>query len=199
MQRTARRRLVRGLIIVGVLGVSLLLSNLWVLAKARRHLVSAEEAKPAEIIVVLGAAVRKDRPSPVLERRLALAARLFHDHKAERILVSGRREPPYYDEPRAMRRWLEGEGVPSERIIEDPLGYRTYETFRRARDEYGVNNALVVTNAFHIARSVFLARNLGIDATGVVAEDEGFSLSSRLRFEVRETVARARAVFDVGL
>lgn len=176
--------------------MSLLLANLWVVIEARPHVVTPAAADAREIIVVLGAAARGDVPSPVLERRLALAARLFQDGKAERVLVSGKREPPYYDETRAMRRWLEDHGVPAERIVEDPLGYRTYETFRRARDEYGVERCLVVTNRFHIERSVFLARRLGIDARGVPTDDADFSRSARLKWAAREALARARAVWD---
>lgn len=198
MSRSARRRLLRVLFGVGALLVSLLIANLWVVAKARPHIVRPKAAEKKEIIVVLGAAVRGEAPSAVLERRLAMAARLFHDGRAERVLVSGKREPPYYDETRAMRRYLEDNGVPPERIVDDPLGYRTFETFRRARAEYGVNSCLVVTNAFHLERSVFLARKLGIDAVGVAAEDGGFSRSSRLRWQAREAFARARAVVDVG-
>lgn len=199
MSRAARRRLLRVLLGVGALAVSLVLANLWVMAKARAHVVKPSAAAKREIIVVLGAAVRGEVPSPVLERRLAMAARLFHEEKAERILVSGKREPPYYDETRAMRRYLEQHGVPSERILEDPLGYRTFETFRRAREEYGVKGCLVVTNAFHLERSVYLARKLGIDAVGVAAVDDGFSRSARLKWQAREAFARARALVDVGL
>lgn len=179
--------------------MSLVLANLWVRIEARPHVVGAEHADAREWVVVLGAAVRGESPSPVLERRLAMAARLFHDDRAERILVSGKREPPWYDETRAMRRWLEDHGVPPERVVEDPLGYRTYETFRRARDEYGVRRCLVVTNGFHIERSVYLARKLGLDALGVPSEDGGFSLRARLKWGAREAFARARAVFDAGL
>lgn len=187
------------LVACGAIVVSLLLANLWVRMEARPYVVSAREAEGRELVVVLGAAVRGETPSPVLERRLALAAQLFHDGKAQRILVSGKREPPWYDETRAMRRWLLDQGVPAESILEDPLGYRTYETFRRARDEYGIARCLVVTNAFHIERSVFLARRLGIDALGVPTEDEGFSTRSRLKWGAREAIARARAVWDTLL
>ncbi len=199
MSRVARRRLWRALVVAGALLVSVVLANLWVASKARPFLLGQRDDATREVIVVLGAAVRGEVPSPVLARRLALAARLFHDGRAERVLVSGKREPPYYDETRAMRRYLLDEGVPAERIVEDPLGYRTYETFRRARDEYGVRGCLIVTNAFHIERSVYLARALGIDALGVAADDSGFSRSTRMKWAAREALARARAVLDVVL
>lgn len=198
LSQAAARRLSRVLLVFGALVVSLLLANLWVVSRARPHLVPPEAADRREIIIVLGAAVRGLTPSPVLERRLAMAVQLFSDGRAERVLVSGKREPPYYDETRAMRRYLEAKGVPEDRIVEDPLGYRTYETFRRAREEYGVRGCLVVTNAFHLERSVYLARKLGIDAKGVAANDDGFSRSALLKWQAREAIARARAVLDVG-
>src|SRR5690606_41358526 len=103
MRRTAWRRRLRLLITSsGALAVSLLLANLWVVIEARPHVVTPAAADAREIIVVLGAAARGDVPSPVLERRLARAARRLQDGNAARVLASGQRARACHDETRTI-------------------------------------------------------------------------------------------------
>ena len=129
-----------------------------------------KDAPRADTAIVLGAAVRPDgRPHPVLQARLETTAALFHAGKVTDILVSGGREP-YYDEPGAMRRGLQALGVPADRIREDPRGLRTLDSMVRAKTCYGIDHALVVSQAYHLPRALFLGHRLaGLDCTGVAA------------------------------
>ncbi len=113
--------------------------------------------------------------------------------KSPRILVSGDHGTGSYDEVNAMRRYLEGHGVPAEHIFMDHAGFTTYDTLYRAREVFGVRRAVVVTQRFHLTRSLFVADALGIDAEGVVADRRPYTLASLVRSNVREVGARVKA------
>jgi SanA protein len=90
-----------------------------------------------------------------------------------------------------------GLGVPQEAILLDPEGFRTYDTCRRAREVFGVERAVAVTQRFHTARSLYLCDAAGIDAVAAVADRQGYALR-RVVWEAREYLALVRAVWDVN-
>lgn len=98
-----------------------------------------QAARPAQVIVVLGARVYPDgHLSHALADRLETALRLYRAGRAPTVLVSGADE----DEPGAMRRWLEARGVPPTAIVEDAGGIDTYSTMARASGTYGAATAI---------------------------------------------------------
>ncbi len=108
----------------------------------------------------------------------------------DRILVSG---DGGSGETAAMRRWLLEHGVPDEDIDRDAGGYRTRETMARAARTGGVRAAVVCTQAFHMARSLFLARRAGIDAVGCLADRRRRPVINDAREVVARTVAFVEA------
>ncbi len=140
--------------------------------------------------IVLGCGVRDDQPSLVLADRLRGALGLHRTGAVERLVLSGNEvQVP------VMRSWLLERGVDDAALVIDPEGYRTHLTMKRAAEVYEVDSAIVCTNRFHIQRSVFLASAAGIDAVGLVCDQNVYR--SRRALEVREAVAWARALFDV--
>lgn len=164
-------------------------------ASGRIH--SAQAAPEAPFAIVLGCAVRPNgEPSLVLQARLDAAATLWKVGRVRSLLVSGSGDQPHYDEPGTMRRVLRDLGVPDQAIIEDPRGLRTLDTMIRAREVYGITEALIVTQRWHLPRSLFLARTRGgIDCSGVAAEEP----RSRSTWWTprREIAARVVAWLDV--
>jgi vancomycin permeability regulator SanA len=155
-------------------------------------------APPPLPLLVLGAGVRPNGdPTPVLEGRLRMAARLFGENKAAWILVSGDNRTPRYNEPQAMRRWLARHGVPAEKIVSDYAGRRTYDSLKRAKMIFGVKGLVVVTSGFHMPRALFLARSMGLDAVGVPSETKSVPWADLARLRLREHLARHRAQVDV--
>jgi len=162
--------------------------------------VAAPEALPqsARPLLVLGAGVKANGdPTPVLEGRLLMALRLFEEKKGSWILVSGDNRTQYYNEPQAMRRWLVKRGVPPERIVSDYAGRRTYDSLKRAKMIFGIGDVVVVTSEFHMPRTLFLARHIGLDATGVPSETKSVSGTDLIRLRWREYLARHKAQVDV--
>src|SRR5207302_191038 len=122
----------------------------------------------APVALVLGALVSPDgTPSDFLVARLALAQRLYATGKVKVLLVSGDHSRPDYDEPDTMRTWLVSHGVPARKVVVDYAGFDTYDSCARANRIFGVHRAIVVTQTYHLDRSVSLCRALGIDADGV--------------------------------
>lgn len=174
-------------------------SNLFVLRSADAFLVETPAASPARFVAIVpGARVYRDgSPSPVLEDRLQCALELYRLGRVRRVLVSGDHGRAAYDESNSMRRWLLARGVAAADVFTDHAGFRTLDTMQRASSVFSVRDAVVCTQRFHLARSVFLARSSGIDAVGV-ASDRRVYLHRR-RDALRETVSRFAAVLDIYL
>jgi SanA protein len=150
------------------------------------------------VAIVPGASVTsKGQPSAVLLDRLETARQLYLRGKVRRILVSGDNRTRYYNEPQAMRHWLTAHGVPDRDIYADYAGYRTLDTMERAAQIFQVREAIVCTQAFHLHRSVFLARQAGVDAVGMVSDRREYRRDLVDRF--REYAARTLAFADIFL
>lgn len=174
--------------------------HMHVVGSAAAHVFAPLDVPAADCIVVPGARILPDgTPYSMLVDRLALARDLFVAGKAKVVVLSGKGGGGLaIDEVAAMRRWLQGHGVPAAALRDDPLGLRTIDTMRRCRDEYGMRSVIVATNGFHVARSVFLARQCGLDASGVAAaEGQDYSLGTRVKNVGREVLARAFAWCEV--
>ena len=150
----------------------------------------------ANCAVVLGAGLREDgSPSDVLRDRLDESLALYRAGRVGRIIVSGDHRTPAYDEPNAMRAYLEANGVPAEAIFMDHAGLDTYSSMWRARHVFGATRIVVVTQQFHLARAVWCARALGMQAEGSAADRHVYRGIAWL--QVREVISRTKAVVDV--
>lgn len=157
-----------------------------------------ESALPdADTIIVLGAGVGPDGVSPVLGDRLDTALALYRAGRGKRLLLTGDAASPFYDEVAAMKKYLAARGVPAGAMILDGQGVDTFSSMARARAVYGVERGLVVTQAFHLPRAVWLARAMGIDADGEVADKRPYR--GAIWFALRECLSRTKAWVDVGI
>lgn len=147
------------------------------------------------VAIVFGAAVYGDRLSSVLRDRVDTAIALYQSGVVERIIVSGGTDDAFYNEPNAMRAYAVERGVPASAIIPDYEGNRTYDTCFRARHTLNVESAILVTQAFHLPRSLLTCSGLGIDAIGAVADQRPYR--GARWYEVRETAATVVALWDV--
>ena len=141
-------------------------------AWGRAYVLETPQAWPrVDAVLVLGTSPygKRGQDQWTLSYRLDTAAGLWHSGAADRFIVSGNRIDDDYDEPADMRDELVARGVPAKVIELDPLGRRTWDSVRRARDVYGLHRLLIVSQRDHLARAIFLARHLGIDAWGVAA------------------------------
>jgi len=159
----------------------------------------SSEAVPAErAAIVFGAGLRRDgSPTAVLRDRVETAANLYFSGKVEKLLMSGDNRFVEYNEPEAMRRYALALGVPETAIVLDYAGRRTYDTCYRAGAIFGLERAILVTQAFHLPRALFLCNSLGVKAVGVEAANHYFLKRSRFIWNLRELAATLAAVVDI--
>lgn len=154
-------------------------------------------SEPADCAIVLGARVYSDgTPSPVLRDRLDEALLVWREGKVRRILVTGDHGTLSYDEPTAMRTYLEAHDVPREAIILDHAGFDTFSSMWRATHVFGAKRVVVVTQKFHLARSVWIARELGMQAEGRASDHRAYR--GIVWLELRKMGSRAKAFLDVA-
>lgn len=194
------RRLVR-LAFLAV-GAGLLLTGgglLWIKSAAAGHVHAIADVPDAPVALVLGAQVHYPEgvPSPFLAARLEIARQLLADGKVQAILLSGDHGDWSYDEPGAMSKWLTERGVPARKIVQDHAGFDTYDSCRRANRIFGVREAIVVTQSFHIDRAVALCRDAGIETSGVADETVKIYTRPWYASAVREPGAAVKAMYDV--
>lgn len=155
------------------------------------HRVSSFYNRNADAVVVLGASVFADgTPSDILADRLEVAADLYKAGAAREIIVSGDNTDAHYNESDAMRDYLVSLDVPEEDIVVDHLGTDTYASIYRAKNAYGANDIVVVTQAYHLYRALMIADGLGMEAGGVAA-DKG-EYEGQTEYSVREMLARTK-------
>lgn len=192
---TLRRVLIR--VPLGILLLTLLMltfTNLIVLAHlpiygkldAAPHISSSEN--PATTIIVLGAGVWRNEPSGMLKCRINKAIALFARDRGHKILLSGDGTDHHYRETNAMKQYASLNGVRDEDIQTDPLGFSTYDSLRRAAEIFRIRQAIVVSQAFHLSRAVWLAKSFSIDATGISCDTD----KSALYYHLREIPARSK-------
>ena len=141
---------------------------LWTRWQARDRVLTASQAPAKDVAIVFGAEMYPSgRPSPYLKARLDLGVRLFQEGKARVLIVSGDNSAAHHYEATNMKRYLVAQGVPASRIVEDEYGLDTYATCVRAREVFGVTEALLVSQRYHLHRAVATCRAVGVDAVGV--------------------------------
>lgn len=155
--------------------------------------VSLDEVPTTDVAIVLGASVYRGKPSPILEQRTATAAKLYRMKKVSKILVTGDNGSLTHDEVTPVRKYLLAMGIPAKDIFLDHAGFDTYSSMYRAQAVFGADSATIVTQDFHLPRSVYIARHLGMSAYGVSAAGEGIS-----RDYAREIPASVKAVWDLA-
>ncbi|GAB3853905.1 hypothetical protein GCM10029963_46030 [Micromonospora andamanensis] len=199
LARRRRRRLLRLAVPAFVALLVASLPWLWTTTGALGHVHAATEAPTADVVIVLGTAVTEDgrQPGVRLAGRLETAAELVRSGRARVVLVSGDGAGESGDEPAIMAAHLtEQLGVDPQRVVADPQGLDTYDSCLRARQVYGIERALIVTQSYHLSRAVTLCRHVGIDADGVTARCSGCGTGLLVRKAARDYLASGKAAWD---
>lgn len=156
-----------------------------------------EAVTPKPVAVVFGAGLWRDgSPTPVLRDRVKTAVDLYLSGKVEKLLMSGT-TIGNHNEPRAMRNYALSLGIPNEAIIQDYGGWRTYDSCLRAIQIYGLKEAILVTQNFHLPRALYVCNALGLRSEGVAADLRDYRKSSRLWWNLRELPATLVALWEV--
>jgi vancomycin permeability regulator SanA len=154
------------------------------------------DLRPMEYAIVLGASVKQDgTPSDALEDRVMEGVDAYKDGKVQKLLMTGDDGAFHINEVETMARVAREAGVPADDIVVDGQGYRTYESCKRAAQEYEITEAVVVTQRFHLSRALFLCSAFGIDVQGLPADRRTYQ---RIGFFLgRDLLASFKAFWDV--
>ena len=155
-------------VVVAALSAAML-ATAWIAIRVERQ-AAREEAQPADVIVVLGAAEYRGRPSPVLKARLDHALDLYRKGLAPRMMTTGGAGgDPVFTEGDVGRDYLTSQGVPPEAIVVEREGGSTVastalagEIMRRMR----MQSAIVVSDGYHIYRVKKMLEGRGLTVYG---------------------------------
>lgn len=123
----------------------------------------------ADCILILGAGVRNNQPTPMLNDRLLVGIQLYKDKKAKKIIMSGDHGRDDYNEVGVMKQFAIEKGVLSSDIFMDHAGFSTYESLYRAKNIFQAKKVIIITQEYHLYRSLYIARSLGLEAIGYSA------------------------------
>lgn len=182
--------LMLGILVVAL--VSLLVITV-IVSSSRQHVYeNIEDVPQADAALILGAAIlRNGNLSPVLKDRVDQAIELYQAGKVEKIIASGDNSTKDYNEVQPIRTYLRAAGIPDEDIFLDYAGFDTYSSIYRARDVFLAKSLSIVSQSFHLPRAVFIARKLGLEASGVSADRGHYKLVNYFREMLADVKAAA--------
>ena len=194
--RFVRRHYPLGIVVLlALMAVAMMIPIVMRFAVGRYIVPSVGDVPRTEVAMVLGASVYRGSPSPILAERADSAVALYKEGKVSKILVTGDNGALSHDEVTPVRKYLLDAGIAPQDIFLDHAGFDTYSSMYRARDVFLARSLTIVTQDFHLPRALWIARQLGLEAYGVVAEGGEHSPYDY----VREIPASVKAIFNVLL
>ena len=195
-----RKKKVLGIVLIAVLCLLLLLGlgpNGIMLLHAGNRTLAPEALEPGDwdCILVLGAGLQPDgSPSPMLRERIDMGIRLYEAGAAPKLLMSGDHGRADHDEVNAMKDAAMADGIPSEDIFMDHAGFSTYDSLYRAEAIFGAERVIIVTQAYHLPRALYIASRLGLEAVGIPCDTQRYA--GQLYRDIREVLARDKDFFQ---
>ena len=197
-KHTISKKPLKFILIIGFIALTAVIGvHLWIYNTVRDRIYAPDEIRPehlaeqADCILVLGAGVRDDgSPSHMLEDRLLTGIGLYERGFSPVMLMSGDHGREEYDEVNAMKDFAVSKGVPENVIFLDHAGFSTYESLYRAKEIFGAERIVIVTQEYHLWRALYTADALGLDAVGISADLRTY-VGQSMR-ETREIAARMK-------
>lgn len=179
------------IILLGVFGI-----NFYVKASTKKQIIKDSDytnLNDVDCIIILGAGIWGDKPSHMLEDRLLQGISLYKEGVSKKIIMSGDHGRVDYDEVNLMKNFAIERGIPSEDIFMDHAGFSSYESIYRAKEIFGAKKIVIVTQEYHLYRSLYIANQLGLEAYGVSANPREYA--GQTYRELREILARDKDFF----
>jgi vancomycin permeability regulator SanA len=197
MFKSTRKIVTRWILVIGFLAVLFTLPRRYLEWRYSSKIHQAVSAPSKDVAIVFGAGLRRDGyPSNVLADRVRVASELYAQGKVSKLLVSGSVRLPHYDEPTAMRDLAIQLGVAAEDILVDRNGSRTYDTCYHAIHNFKIEDAILVSQAFHLPRALGLCDAMGLEAEGVASDLSYYNPRALRYWELREIPAALVALWD---
>ncbi len=155
----------------------------------------------ADTALLLGAAkiTPNGVPNLYFAGRIEAVVKLYKAGKIKHILISGDNSRKDYDEPTDMKMTLLEHGIPENIMTLDFAGFRTLDSVIRAKNVFGRDKILIITQPGHAERAVYIARKHGMEATAFYAAEPEHLKWLIVRNRKREKYARIAACLDVNI
>jgi SanA protein len=166
-------------------------------ASRGRLFTEVSELPVSKVGLVFGTTDRVNgRENLYFRYRIDAAVRVWRSGKLETLIVSGDNRSRYYNEPEKMKQALIERGIPEDRIVCDFAGLRTLDSVVRAKEIFGADSMLFISQRFQNERAIYLAKANGIQAHGFNARD--VETQAGLKTRIREVGARVKMWLDVN-
>lgn len=161
------------------------------------HTSDISKITPSKTGLVLGTSkgLRGGGKNLFFYNRMQAVKELFVAHKIEYVIVSGDNALIEYNETRDMKKALLDLGIPEKCIITDYAGFRTLDSVIRAKEVFGQDSIIIISQAFHNERALFIAKNHNIKAMGYDAQT--IPLAYAYKVYAREFLARIKCLLDI--
>jgi uncharacterized SAM-binding protein YcdF (DUF218 family) len=160
-----------------------------------------DEAQPADVIIVLGAAEWNGRPSPVLRSRLDHALHLYQQGLAPRLITTGGAGgDPVHTEAEVSRHYLAGKGIPVENIFTEIKGSSTAQSIAGSAEilrRQNWNSCILVSDGYHLFRAKKMMEAHGFSCAGSPRPAKEMSQTQRHWLYLRQAVGYS--LFQLGL
>lgn len=151
----------------------------------------AMRLEDVDYILILGCKVRNDgSPSHMLNDRLSTGMKLYSMNGDTKLLMSGDDREMSNHEVKTMQQYALNEGAVPSGVILDAEGFSTYESVVRAKEFFGAEKILIVTQEYHLYRAIYTAEALGLEAYGIPADERNYA--GQIKREIREVLARVK-------
>ena len=180
--------LITNIIIVLILIISI---NSYVIITTKNKIITSNTSiEKTDCIIVLGAGLRNDKPSLMLEDRLKKGIETYNNGISNKIIMSGDHTRKNHDEVNIMKEYAINNNVPSEDIFMDHAGISTYDSIYRAKNIFNAKKIVIITQKYHLYRALYIANQLGLEAYGVEAPKKIYRGNTYR--EIREILARTK-------
>ena len=184
------------IVVIAVIAIIALGINLFVTLSTKKQIIKEDQysnLSDVDCIIILGAGIWGDKPSPMLEDRLQEGIKLYQNNVSDKIIMSGDHGKKEYDEVNIMKNYVVERGIPSENIFMDHAGFSTYESIYRAKEIFQAKKIVIVTQKYHLYRALYIANRLRIEAYGVGSDPRQYVGATNR--EIREILARNKDFF----
>lgn len=184
-------------VLMFLLGTIPFLINFYLNQSTQAQIYADSKTVPAaQTALLLGSLVYDNgKLSPIMQDRADTAIELYQNAKVKKILISGDHGRKNYDEVNTIKNYLLEKGVKAEDIFMDHAGFDTYDSVYRADYIFDVESVIIVSQNFHLNRSLYLANSLGIKAVGISADKRIYYGQQYNNF--REFFAKIKAFKDI--
>ena len=176
---------------------AVIIINITVIASSQKYITDVEKLdKDGDYVVVFGCGyLDEETPTKLLRDRIITGMKASKETGIKIMFTGDSEEAEIHDEVKVMKNYAY-KIDPSLTIEGDVYGLSTYDSLWRLKNIYGARKVIVVTQKFHLSRAIYIAKGLGLEASGIASDNDDYG-PSMFWYQIRETVARCKDFFQV--